>query len=75
MRRLSSAVVIFASPKTVGRSLKASFVVTDHLAPLIELVDQIEQDLSARLSEGQVTLFVLDDEIEAHNVRPVVHLA
>src|SRR5690554_3489076 len=35
---------------------------------LVELADQMEQELSAGLSEGQITQFIQDDEVEAHQM-------
>src|SRR3954452_24434222 len=57
--RSSMAVVIFASPNTCGQSAKARLVVIT-----IEVVsDQVEEQLPARLAEGQVAEFVNDHEV------------
>lgn len=58
----------FSITEDHGQLPKSEFRGDDHRAPLIELVDQIDQDLSARLSEGQLTLFVLDDEVDVHQI-------
>ena len=35
---------------------------------LVKLADQMEQELSAGLSEGQIPQFIQDDEVEAHQM-------
>ena len=65
VRRSRSAVVIFASLKTVGHSPKARLVVTMIGGVLVEPADQVEEQLSAGLGKGQIAEFVEDDEVHA----------
>src|SRR3954452_13414809 len=53
--RSSMAVVIFASPNTCGQSAKARLVVIT--------IEVVEEQLPARLAEGQVAEFVNDHEV------------
>jgi len=40
----------------------------DDRGALVEAADQVEQQLAARLREGQITQFVEDDEVEAGEI-------
>ena len=40
----------------------------DNRGPLVETADQVEQQLSARLREWQITQFVEDDEVETGEI-------
>jgi hypothetical protein len=68
VRRSSNAVVILASPNTLGHSPKARLVVTNDGGALIELADQMEAQLAAGLRKGQVAELVEDDEIHAGEI-------
>jgi Rod binding domain-containing protein len=64
--RSSSAVVIFASPNTLDHSAKSRLVVTITLvcSYSVQLGQQMEQQRSAGLAEGQVAQLVEDDQIQ-----------
>ena len=66
--RSSSAVVILASPNTLGHSPKARLVVTMIEVLLVEPADQVEQQLPAGLREGQVAELVEDDQVDARQL-------
>jgi hypothetical protein len=61
-------VVILASPNTVGHSPKVRLVVTMAELVLVEPADQVEEQLTASLGEGQIAELVEDDEVEAAEV-------
>jgi hypothetical protein len=65
--RSRSAVVILASPNTLGHSPKSRLVVMT-IDALIESADQMEQQLGAGLGERQIAEFVEDDEVHAGEV-------
>src|SRR5271166_2864486 len=67
VRRSSSAVVIFGSPKTLGHSPKARLGDDDRRS-LVEPADEMEQQLPAGLSKGEIAEFVEDHEVEAREV-------
>jgi len=67
VRPSSNAVVILASPNTLGHSPKARLV-TNGGGALIELADQMEEQLAAGLRKGQVAELVEDDEIHAGEI-------
>jgi hypothetical protein len=60
-------VVILASP-TFGHSSKARLVVIDNRGVLIKTADQVEEQLPARLCEGQITELVKYGEALAGQV-------
>jgi hypothetical protein len=66
--RSRRAVVILASPNTVGHSPKVRLVVTMAELVLVEPADQVEEQLTASLGEGQIAELVEDDEVEAAEV-------
>src|SRR3989338_6426984 len=66
--RSSSAVVILASPNTLGHSLK-SRLVDHHAGLLVELAQQVEQQGAACLAEGQVAQLIKDDQVHALQAR------
>ena len=62
VRRSSSAVVIFGSPRPFA---KGEIGRDDDRGPPVETADQVEQQLPAGLGEGEIAEFVEDDEVEA----------
>ena len=63
--RSSRAVVILASPNTLGHSACGEVGGDDHRGPLVEPADQVEEELATGLGEGQIAQFVEDHEVEA----------
>ena len=61
--RSSSAVVILASPKTLGPLAEAQVGGDDDAGALVELAEQVEQQGAARGAERQVAELVEDHEI------------
>jgi hypothetical protein len=57
-----------ASPKTLGHSPKARFGRDDRRGALIELANEMEEQLPASLSEGQIAEFAEYGEVLAGEV-------